>query len=80
MKKQLIYEISLYEAHKASGLSVRRVHKETDVGEITITKYAHRTQRIAQICSAIAILCDFYGVAFHDVVSVQEVEGNGIHS
>lgn len=79
-KKQIAYKVTLHEAHKASGLPVRQVHKATEVGEITITKYSRRPVYVTQIGAAIAILCDFYGVQFHDVVSVEEVGGNGIHS
>lgn len=65
------YVIRLKDAHDRSGLTPYMVGKRTGVAISTVAKYAAEDAvEVDQLNVAIAILCDFYGVDFHEAVKV----------
>lgn len=75
-KRKMSYVISFKNAFHKTGQSAYQIQQETGVRYNTIRKYQNGDVNVDQIGTAIAVLCDFCGVDFHDVVSVQEVVPN----
>ncbi len=73
LRKELIYVVSLKAAHDRTKLSSYKVHKLTGVNIGTVKRYARSDAvEIAQLSVSIATLCEFYGVDFHDVVTIKK--------
>ncbi len=70
---KFVFEIRLKKPHDAKGLSAYTIHKMTGIATNTIAKYAHvEVVEQRRLDDVIAVLCDFYGVDFHDVVTIKK--------
>lgn len=69
------YIIRLKSAHDKTGLTPYMVGKQTGVAINTVDKYASADSvEVDQLNVAIAALCDFYGVEFHEAVQVKRID------
>ena len=69
------FVIDLQNGHKECGLTPYRVAKETGLHINTVNRFARQQQVLSQVDRAVAALCDYYGVEFHDAVKVRRVDG-----
>ena len=69
------YVIRLKSIHEKTGLTPYAVAKQCGVTENTVRKYMQfDAVEVKQIRTSLAVLCDFYGVDFHDAVEVVPVD------
>ena len=68
-----VYIVNLKPHHDAAGVSLADVRHATKLHHNTIKRYAQE-ENVEQrrIDDVIALLCDYYGVQFHDVVTVHK--------
>lgn len=73
--KRMVFEITLKPAHDATGLTAYSVAQRIDVSENTIRKYVKPEKVIADTLPTVVVrLAEFYGVDWHKVVRVVEVD------
>lgn len=69
------YIVRLKSEHDKTGLSSYMVGKRSGVSINTVEKYAKTDAvEVDQLNVAIAALCDFYGVDFHEAVEVVRID------
>ena len=67
------FTVNLKPHHDAAGVSIAEVRHATNVHHNTVKRYAeHNYVEQRRIDDVIALLCDYYGVSFHDVVDVHK--------
>lgn len=72
---RFVYRIQLKKHHQKKGLSIYKVAAALGISKNTVQRYSFAdVVEVTQINASLAALCDFYGVDFHDVVTVRKIE------
>ena len=71
---KFVFHIALKDAHGRSGKTAAIVARATGLSANTVQKYAQSNQTQRQIAEPILTLCAYYGVPFHEAVTIKQIE------
>ena len=68
------FVVNLVDAHKRKCMTAVAVSEELGLQPNTVRRFIRADNvEVKQISVALAVMCDFYGVDFHDAVKVQAI-------
>lgn len=78
MPSQFVFVVNLAEHHRKHLLAPWSVSIKTGLKYETVERFVmHDDVEVKQLNTTVAVLCEFYGVDFHDVVKVKKISGTG---
>lgn len=72
------FVINLAAAHKRKSMTAVAVSRELGIKSDTVRRFTRQDDvKVKQLSIAVPLLCDFYGVDFHDAVKIRKDSNHG---